>query len=74
MASGIFFPFLFFPFFFVLFCFVLCALVIDFFDGDKRSEDPGDEEEAFEPTVQIADQPFFKMADGKLQRPCIVCS
>ena len=36
---------------------------------NKRSEDPGDEEEeALEPTVQIAGQQFFKMADGELQR------
>ena len=32
--------------------------------GDT-SEDPGDEEDALEPTVQIADQQLFKMADGK---------
>ena len=37
-------------------------------EGNNRSEDPGDEEEVLEPTVQIADQQFFKMADGKLQR------
>ena len=34
-------------------------------DGNKRSEDPGDEEGALEPTVPIADQQFFKMADGR---------
>ena len=39
-----------------------------YMEGNKRSEDPGDEEDALEPTVQIADQQFFKMADGKLHK------
>ena len=36
--------------------------------GGTRSEDPGDEEDTLEATVQTADQQLFKMADGKLHR------
>ena len=58
-ASGIFIPFL------------LCVRSqLGLVKSNKRSEDredPGDEDEALEPTVQIADQQFFKMADGNLQ-------
>ena len=45
-----------------------CGSVHTCTEGNKRSEDPGDEEYALEPTVQIADRPdrqFFKMADGR---------
>ena len=38
-----------------LFVFPLCVYrVLHIVKGDKKSEDPGDEKEALEPTVQIA--------------------
>ena len=54
-----------FGFWYFLSCFV-CFPQLGPHVGIKRSEDPGDkEEEALEPPVQIADQQFFKMADGE---------
>ena len=56
-----------FGFWYFLSCFV-CVHSLVQIEGNKRSEDPSDEEEeALEPTVQIADQQLLKMADGELQ-------